>query len=220
MNRLGVFGGSFDPVHIGHLRMALETQQAMQLDGIHWLPSARPPHRKLAVAVDQHRLAMLELAISGESGWQLDRRELDRPGPSYTIDTLTDFKAQYPQSSLYLLLGGDAFAAFDRWHRWRDILDLAHLVVMERPGQDLARDLNDERSASVADELKSRFASADTLNTDLSLSAGRIVRLPLTPLAIASSNIRALCLERKSARFLVPDLVYEYIDGHDLYASN
>ncbi len=212
MNKLGVFGGSFDPVHIGHLRMALETQQALCLDAIHWLPSARPPHRKLAVATDQHRLAMLELAIKAVQGWCVDRRELDRSGPSYTVDTLTDLQAQHPQSILYLLLGGDAFADFESWHRWPEILEMAHVVVMERPGHD---------ESPISDELQSRYAFSEDLSSlDSTLKAGRIIRLQLTPLDIASSDIRSLCQAGDSVRYLVPDSVYGYMHEHSLYAND
>lgn len=216
---IGVFGGSFDPVHIGHLRMVLEAGQALKLDAVHWVPSARPPHRDPALASNPQRLAMLRLAVRDVPGWQVDERELNRDGPSWTVDTLQSFREQYPEATLFLMMGGDAFDAFESWHRWEQILELAHIVVMQRPG-DASRPDPGLDSGSRCDRVAGQSlddqleAAADCTRQQ---SAGCIIRLSLSSLAIASSDIRARLRRGESARFLLSDAVVDYVDAQGLY---
>ncbi len=129
MRRVGILGGTFDPIHFGHLRPAVEVRAALSLDVIRLLPCRVSPLREEPAAAPEHRLAMLKAAVAGEPDLIVDGRELDRPGPSYTADTLAELTTEYPDDRLFLIMGGDAFAAFDRWDRWQQILASAHIVA-------------------------------------------------------------------------------------------
>ena len=134
MGPIGIFGGTFDPIHYGHLRTALELQEMLDLASVHFVPAATPPHRETPMTDGKVRMRLVKAAIRGEKGFVADDRELRRAGPSYTIDTLASFRAEFPRRSLCLLLGMDAFLGLPAWHRWRELLDLAHVVVAHRPG--------------------------------------------------------------------------------------
>src|SRR5690606_23896384 len=155
---VGVFGGTFDPVHVGHLRIALELLERTGLREVRFVPAARPPHRAAPETPAAVRLSMLEAAVAGEPRFIVDRRELDRPGPSYTVDTLESLAEDFPDATLCLLLGMDAFAGLPGWHRWTALLELAHIVVADRPGSRVPEDgelgrLARERRTSSAAEL-------------------------------------------------------------------
>src|SRR5512143_4181715 len=134
MQPIGIFGGTFDPIHYGHLRTALELKRALDLERLHFVPAATPPHRAAPCTDAALRLRMVQAAIAGEPGFVADDRELKRPGLSYTFDTLTSFRAEFPDRPLCLLLGMDAFLNLPQWHEWREIPQLAHVVVAHRPG--------------------------------------------------------------------------------------
>jgi len=136
--RIGVYGGAFDPIHLGHLRSALEVSQVLSLDELRFLPSGNPPHRSRAEVANEHRLKMLQLAVEGASGIAIDDRELERKNTSYSIDTLETIQAEFPQAQLTLVIGMDQFSAFDTWHRWQELLQRVELAVMERPGEIMA----------------------------------------------------------------------------------
>ena len=131
--RIGIYGGTFDPVHYGHLRPAMDVYEAFALDEIRFIPCGQPPHRTQPVASAQQRLAMLHRAIADNPVFKVDDREVSRAGPSYMIDTLHSLRTDMPEADLYLILGMDAFAGFDRWHRWQDILLLCKLIITHRP---------------------------------------------------------------------------------------
>ncbi|MFM2286880.1 MAG: hypothetical protein RL684_23, partial [Pseudomonadota bacterium] len=131
---VGLFGGTFDPIHYGHLRTAYELWQSLRLAQVRFLPTGNPPHRESSLASTELRVQMVQAAIAGNEAFVVDDRETRREGLSYSVDTLLDLRREFPDRSLCLLLGMDAFLGMPHWHRWRDIFDLAHVVVAHRPG--------------------------------------------------------------------------------------
>lgn len=208
---IGIFGGTFDPVHIGHLRPVLEVFQDLALDEVRLIPCHVPPHRAAPVASPMQRLAMLEAAIQGEPGLKVDDRELRRAGPSYTVDTLTSLRAELgDHMPLCLLLGMDAFTGLNTWHRWRDLITLAHIIVMHRPG--LLPPGQGEIAALLAER---RTDNAAPLRAH---PAGHILLKEVTQLDISATRIRTLVKEGKSARYLLPDGVLEMIKKERVYS--
>ncbi|MEQ6343014.1 MAG: nicotinate-nucleotide adenylyltransferase [Gammaproteobacteria bacterium] len=207
---IGIFGGTFDPIHIGHLRPVLEVLQDLALDEVRLIPCHVPPHRPAPVASTMQRLAMLEAAIQGESGLRVDDRELRRTGPSYTVDTLTSLRAELGSAPLCLLLGMDAFTGLNTWHRWRELIQLAHLIVMRRPGS----------LPPAQGEVAALLAERCTDNTALlhSCPAGHILLKEVTQLDISATRIRTLAKEGKSARYLLPDGVWDMIKKERIYS--
>jgi nicotinate-nucleotide adenylyltransferase len=210
MQALGIFGGTFDPVHYGHLRSALELRHQLALDAIHFVPCAHPPHRELPTASAETRLRMLHAAVDTEQGFVVDPRELERPGPSYTVDTLASFRDEFPRASLNLILGMDAFLGLPAWRAWRELLDLAHLVIAHRPGSALPSDgelgelLRDRRTRAAGD-LKQALA-------------GRVHIEAVTQLEISSTDLRAAIGSGLTARYLLPDAVLQVIVETGCYA--
>jgi nicotinate-nucleotide adenylyltransferase len=193
--RIGLLGGTFNPVHIGHLRAALEVAEFMLLDELRLIPSARPPHRDTPQASAEQRLAMVELAVAGEARLTVDDRELRRDKPSYTVDTLESLRAELAAGDqLFLLLGWDAFCGLPSWHRWQELLEHCHLLVLQRP-------------------------DADSDPLSLEGPGGQISFIWQTPLAISATQIRHLLATGRSARYLLPDAVLAYIQAHDLYRA-
>ena len=211
--RIGVLGGTFDPVHIGHLRGALEVAEMMELDELRLTPSARPPHRDTPQVSALDRLAMVECAVAGVATLVVDSRELQRDTPSYTIDTLELMRADLAaDDQLFLLLGWDAFCGLPTWHRWEDLLLHCHILVLQRPDAD----------SEPPDALRNLLA-ARSVSDPLALKGpgGQIAFVWQTPLAVSATQIRQLLASGKSVRYLVPDAVLAYIDAHGLYrASN
>lgn len=207
---IGLLGGTFDPIHFGHLRPALEVLESLQLDELRFLPAGVPPHRAPPAVSSEHRAAMVALAIAGTPRFRLDTRELERHGPSYTVDTLETLRAELgPAVPLVMLLGADAFAGLDRWHRWEHILQLAHVVVEHRPGADLRWELGGpqrQRFASDPEQLRAA-------------PAGCLWVAEVTALAISATQIRDTLANGRSARFLLPDAVLDYIQEHRLYSA-
>ncbi len=206
---LAIFGGTFDPVHFGHLRPALEVAETLNLEEMRLVPARVPPHRGDPGVSAEHRLAMLELALAGQERLVIDRRELSREGPSYTVDTLVSLRAEYPDHALALVLGEDAFASLSRWHRWKELTELAHLVVMTRPG---ARRVLDAALEDLS--ARCRVPDADALRQ---ARAGGLLVAEVTPLAISASGIRELIAAGRDPRWLAPDAVLDYIREHGLY---
>ena len=211
MRPIGVLGGTFDPVHFGHLRPALELLETLDLAEVRLIPCGQPPHRKPPRATAAARLAMLELAVANQPGLRVDPRELERPGPSYMVDTLASLRAEFGTTPLYLLLGSDAFLGLPDWHRWQELPQLAHLVVMHRPGWAL----DDDLAAPLAQLVDTRRVyEAAALAAQ---PAGNILLVPVTPLDISATAIRALIGAGRSPRYLLLDTVWEYIRAHGLY---
>lgn len=211
--RIGVLGGTFDPVHIGHLRGAVEVVEALGLDDLRLVPSARPPHRDQPQVSAEQRLAMVRAAVQGLAPLSVDDRELARDKPSYTLDTLVSMRAELdPQDQLLLLLGWDAFCGLPTWYRWEELLQHCHIVVLQRPDAD----------TELPDALRNLVAARSISDPQaLKGACGQITFVWQAPLAVSATQIRQLLASGKSVRFLVPDAVLAYIEAHGLYrASN
>ena len=214
---LGVFGGTFDPIHCGHLELARELRETLALSAIRFVPAGDPPHRSAPATSAAHRLAMVELAIAGHPGLEVDAREIARKGRSYTVTTLEELRDEDRGRTLALVLGADAFLGLPTWHRWREIFDLAHLVVVARPGVALVARLSPE----LAGERSRRLSDAASVLS--SQSAGAIVEPRITAHPISASAIRE-CLAHRgdgidSVRGLLPTAVLAYIERNHLYLS-
>ena len=203
MRKIGIFGGTFDPIHYGHLRPALEILDALSLDTMLFIPAGQPPHRRAPRAGAELRLAMVRAAVAGEARFQVDDRELKRSGPSYMVDTLAELKRAHPDAALVLVLGTDAFLGLPGWERWREIFDHAHVTVAHRPGWWL------QAEGELAALLAERF-EAD-IHKALERPAGNILLRPVTQLEISSTRIREEAAARRELRYLVPDAVRELI---------
>lgn len=208
---IGILGGSFDPIHIGHLRLALELQQDLGLQQVRLVPTGAPPHRGAPIAGAQQRLAMVQAAIAGEAGLCADAREIERGGPSYTVDTLHSLRAELGGTSLGLIVGMDAFLGLPTWRRWRELIELAHIIVVHRPGCVVAP--NGELAEWWAQR---RITDVQQLAGQ---PAGHIITWPVSQLDVSSTHIRALLQAGKSIRYLVPDAVASIIKASKLYQT-
>ncbi len=200
---MGVFGGTFDPIHYGHLRTAFEVLQALRFDEVRLMPCGTPPHRVSPVASDDLRLAMVRAATDGQAGFVVDDRELSRDGPSYSVDTLGALRREYPQRSIALIIGMDAFLGLPKWHEWESLLKLAHIVVAHRPGW-RAPDIG-----TLGDLLAER--GTHRIGDLHQAKHGHIYILDVTQLEISSTEIRELVVARRDPRFLMPDAVRDII---------
>lgn len=207
---LGILGGTFDPVHHGHLRLARECLERLHLDEVRLVPVHTPPHRAAPAASPAQRLAMLELAVGAERGLTVDRRELDRGGSSYTVDTLEPLRREAGSRPLCLIMGLDAFRGINRWRRWTALLDCAHIIVVDRPGNEPRFE---EREIA---ELFARHAAAGA-EALRAAPAGLILKLDAPLLDISASYIRELFAAGRDPRWLLPDGVIEYIRREGLY---
>jgi len=213
---IGLFGGTFDPIHFGHLRLATELAEAFRLEQVLFVPNGLPYHRgRSAHATDEQRLTMLKLATGRDARFGVDERELRREGPTYTYDTLLELRRERgPDVPLVFLLGSDAFSRIDTWHRWTELFDLAHFAVAIR-----ADDQNwfAKGPGAFPKEVWPRI----TLNLRelVGAPAGRVMTFSMTPLSISSTAIRAAASEGSSIRYLTPDPVVEYVRSHRIYAK-
>lgn len=211
---IGLFGGTFDPIHYGHLRLAEEVADRFQLGQVRLLPASVPPHREQPAAAAQHRLAMTQLAITGNPRLVADRRELDRQGPSYTVDTLAEVRAETGDGPLALLMGADAFVLLATWHRWERLFELAHIIVARRPGfpleqlaKSLPQPLQQHYERRLTGEAAALHASA----------CGNVFTHELTALDVSATALRSFIQRKASLRYLLPDTVIAYIEDHNLY---
>jgi nicotinate-nucleotide adenylyltransferase len=207
---IGVFGGTFDPIHNGHLRVALEVQQILQLSQVRFIPCKQPVHKEHGpYATDQQRLAMLQLAIAQEPSFIADDREITRHTPSYMVDTLISLKKDYPKATLCLLLGLDSFLSLPSWHHWQSLLSSAHLIVMTRPGC----------LTNMGSALQQVFEQhqLDDLGGLQHNSAGSIYVQDVTSLEISATAIRSQLKAGLNPRYLLPDDVLNYIHQHQIY---
>lgn len=206
---LAVFGGTFNPVHLGHLRSAVEIVERFGLAELRFMPSALPPHREAPGVDPEVRARLVELAIAGEPRLACDRRELDRAGPSYTIDSLLSLRSELGRERpLLLVMGSDALAGLPHWHRWRELLPLCHILALARPGWSLPD------AGEAAGFLAAHRVDAGVLGER---PAGGIHVATLRPLPISATEIRGLLQSGRSARYLVPDPVHAYLQQHQLY---
>ncbi len=214
---IGVMGGTFDPIHYGHLRLALEVAEQSRLEEVRIVPSGVPPHRASPHASPQQRLEMARLATIGNTLFTVDDREIRRGVTSYTVDTLSTLRREIGATRpLCLILGGDAFLELATWHRWHDLFGLAHLIVAHRPGYP-----PESWSARMPQPLAREY-EARQLQQPLAVHlspAGGIVACPMVALDISSSMIRARLSEGASVRYLLPDPVLDYIASNNLYAG-
>ncbi len=212
MQPIGLFGGTFDPIHYGHLRTAFELWQMLRLTEVRFLPAGNPPHREQPLASAELRLRMVRAAVAGEPAFTVDDREMRRSGVSYSVETLAELRAEYPRRSLCLLLGMDAFLGLPHWHRWRELLELAHVVVAHRPGWKaptqgpLGEVMVDHGTGSIR-ELHEQ-------------TAGRIYVHAVTQLEISSTELRQLIVGGRDPRYLVPDEVRRILLDTQCYAAH
>lgn len=211
MSPVGIFGGTFDPIHFGHLRTAFELLQALRLAEVRLMPAGSPPHRGVPLCDAEHRLAMVRAAIVGQPGFVVDDREIRRDGPSYSVTTLRELRAEAPARPVCLIVGMDAFLGLPQWHEWRSLLELAHVVVAHRPGW----------AAPASGTLGELLAERGTARVeDLHEAvAGRIHVRSVTPLEISSTDLRNLIVSGSDPRYLLPDAVRAIIRDTGCYHS-
>jgi len=206
---IGIYGGSFDPVHLGHLRTALEVSELLTLDRVHFLPSRLPPHREAPLADADMRLQMLEAAVADLDSFLVDQRELKRSGESYTIDTLVSLREELPDRSLVMIVGMDAFLGLPNWHRAAELLDHAHVVVAHRPGW------LPPRTGLIGEWLATHQTDDPAA---LATGTGKILVHPVTALDISSTAIRDGIKAGSDPRFLVPESVRTILEQTRCYA--
>lgn len=207
---IGILGGTFDPVHYGHLRIALEVRQQLGLDEIRFIPCQRPVLDKTAQASVEHRLAMLELAIVDQEYFTIDKRELERNTPSYAIETLISLRQEFTKVSLCWIIGSDAFNSLERWHRWEELLNFGNFIVIHRLGT------SSIQPAKIIQLLNQHQIKepADIINQP----CGKVLSLNLPSMEISSTYIRQQLSMKKDPRYLFPDSVLQYIHQHRLYS--
>lgn len=206
---IGVRGGTFDPIHLAHLRATQEVAEALSLSRVHLIPGRTPPHRAQPLAGSQQRLEMVKRAIAGNDVFFADDRELQREGASFTVDTLRSLRKEFgDELPIALMIGMDAFLSFTTWHEWQEIIKLSHLVVTSRPDY-------------TAQPLQAWAQAMHTENTlDLQAqSAGKLYFIQTTALSISATDIRHRQAVNQSVRYLVPAAVYDYIQQQQLYRT-
>jgi nicotinate-nucleotide adenylyltransferase len=212
LNVCGILGGTFDPVHLGHIALAQAALAELPLGEVLWLPSGSPGHRAPPVANARDRLAMLRLATAGNPRFRIDDGELDGSEPTYTVHTLARLRAQVGNTQpLALLLGSDSFLSLPTWLRWRELFDLAHVAHVNRPGHVPGQ-------GGPAPELSAEIARRSAPGEQLGASAaGRIASFDMPPLDVSSSAIRLMLAAGQDTRHLLPAAVLAYIEAHHLY---
>ena len=206
MRHIGLFGGTFNPVHTGHLLAADAVREQLGLDVIRFLPAAYSPFKVRPELSDRHRVAMLEHAVADYPEFKIDTRELHMQGPSYTINTLKSINRDSPRNRLYLLIGMDAWKGFEHWHKWQEIIEICHLAITTRPGYSPENLSNFWQAKQVtdADEIKSS-------------RAGKLIFVSVPRSEAASSEIRKYIKKSQSTKSFLPDSVAQYIEEHQLY---
>ncbi len=215
---LGIFGGTFNPPHLGHLRLAEEAREALQLGKVRWIPAGLPPHREQPGVSAAHRLAMTQCAIADNPSFECSDAEVRAAAQgitSYTILTLEHVRAELPHTPLVLLMGADAFVRLPTWHRWQELLAFAHIAIATRPGTVL-------QPEQFVEPLQALWQNH--FSTDISAlhqrTHGSIMSFQLTPLDISSSSLRARLAQRQSTRYLLTPAVAHYIEVHRLYQDH
>jgi len=213
---IGILGGTFDPLHYGHLRLAQELVEGLALSEARFIPAGLPPHRAQPFTSQQQRLEMVRLGIDGNPFFSLDEREIFKPTPSYTVETLLDLRQELSaMQPLCLFMGADAFLGLTTWHRWRELFDLAHIVVAQRPGVAGITRAAATLPAELLDELNRRLVNEPEALRDVPY--GAILVHPVTALDISATQIRSELAAGRSPRYLLPDAVLDYIQTNGLY---
>ncbi len=220
---IGILGGTFDPIHHGHLRLAQEALEQCGLAEVRFIPGGTPPHRNAPHAGAQQRLDMVRAGVQGNAAFVVDEREINRTDPCYTVDTLTALRAELgAQRPLCLLMGGDAFLLLHTWHEWKKLFSLAHIAVVQRGscwasnGRPLGNAIN-EADPALRHEYQTRMAPAPSVLHDA--PAGAILVLDMPLLEISATDIRSRCAAKKNIHSLLPDAVADYIHSHKLYTQ-
>jgi nicotinate-nucleotide adenylyltransferase len=213
---IGILGGTFDPIHHGHLRIAQEALEQCNLAQVRFIPSGTPPHRATPLAAAKSRWEMVRLALNSHSDFLVDVREVFRTDPCYTVDTLAGLRAELgPQQPLCFILGGDAFLQLHTWHEWKRLFELAHIVVLQRAGEKPLGNSMLKADAALQTEYQARLApGAGALHESPN---GAIFVADMPALEISSTDIRRRCADGKSIRYLVPDAVVNYVNTNSLY---
>lgn len=211
---LGILGGTFDPVHTAHLRLAEEATRQLGLAGVLWIPAGQPRHRATPAAAPEHRLAMVRAAIADRADYRSDETEVRSDAPSYTVPTLERLRREMGEERpLVLLMGADAFLGLTTWHRWRDLFRLAHIGVASRPSFELAAE-------AMAPELAAEWRVRRGQAADLpGAPAGAIVGFPLSAGTVSSTEVRSRLHQGLAADELLPAPVLDYIRRHRLYSD-
>jgi len=213
---IGILGGTFDPIHFGHLRLAEEMLELANLRQIRFIPTGIPPHRNAPQVSAQHRSAMVRLAITDQPAFVLDEREVERTAPCYTVDTLRELRAELGAAQpLCLLMGGDAFLQLHTWHEWEQLFGLAHIVVGYRPGFTLEERIH-SATAELQRHYQQRLCAANALSQQ---PCGGITELAIPKLEISATDIRRRVVEGRTIRYLLPSAVADYIHQHQLYTT-
>ncbi len=199
MQKIGIFGGTFDPIHYGHLALARCMRDQLQLDEVRLIPTGLPPHRTVSAVSPAQRLAWVEAALVGEVGLVADDREVRRQGYCYTIDTLREIQAENPQSLLVWLIGADSWLNLSRWHAWRELLDMGHLLIAARPEFEI-----DAENARLSPDLAEEFARRYVIANTETLSQGKISLLSSPLLPVSSTQVRDLLSRGEDVSALTP----------------
>jgi nicotinate-nucleotide adenylyltransferase len=211
---IGILGGTFDPIHFGHLRMADELARSLSLDVVRFIPAGLPPHRATPRTDAIHRLEMTRLAIAGNPRFVLDDREVRSPRASYTVDTLTSLRGELGRDlPIWLLMGADAFLGLTTWKEWKQLFELANIAIAHRPGYRLTQ--SDALPDPLRKELEQRRCDSPP-----SAPAGNILLQAVTALDISATAIRQHLSSGTGARYLLPDPVLNYIQQHHLYTAS
>jgi nicotinate-nucleotide adenylyltransferase len=208
---LAIFGGTFDPVHFGHLRCADEVRQKLNLNKLYLLPAGTPVHRQTPQASTRQRLEMLHLAQLDFPSLSVDDREIRRTGPSYMVDTLQELREEFPKRSLILIIGQDASNQLHTWFKWQQLFALTHIVIMNRPGT------GHEYETLVANKINRHLTS--DLQDLRKLTAGTVLNLDVSPVDISSTRIKNLLRQGQSPHSMLPPSVLNYINENHLYIA-
>lgn len=209
INAIGILGGTFDPVHSGHIKLAQYVLKQLAFNEIRFIPCYQPVHRKPPIATPQQRLAMLQLALDAEKQLSIDDREIKRKGPSYMIDTLITLRNDFPETALCLILGFDAFTQLASWKKWQDLLKYAHLIVLNRPE-------SNELSDTLIEQLLAKHETKNPAALRKNL-AGKIYQLNMPPIPISATQIRNSLKQQQPIQTELPFKVLQYIKQHNLY---
>jgi len=216
---IGILGGTFDPIHFGHLRPVLDVVEKLNIEKCHFIPCSIPHHRALPTASSAQRLDMVTAAIKNEPRFYLDPREIERDGTSYTIDTLESIDKEITNNeTICLIVGIDAFVTFDQWHRWQDILKICHVVVTHRPRWNVEKIFERNKISTALDDVIANHRVKNKSELD-SCRYGKIIFQSVTQLDISSTNIRVLLADNKSVDYLLPDDVINIIKNQNIYVK-